>query len=198
MFRGAEMEVNTQTKVLYMVAVACVSVDAIAGFLERPRHKITGALSRLIARGLVDRREEGCFAASKAGAIIVAHGAEVPNGAPGTKAQARKRVRGTLRQRAWNVMRIQRVFTIRDVAMIASRGEGDPERNLQKWFLGLERAGYLGRMPRRQATGVPGSNGLVRYILQRDTGPASPLLSDTHGCIRDPNTGEDVACPKPA
>jgi hypothetical protein len=196
MCRGAEMEVNTQTKVLYMVAVACVTVDAIAAFLERPRHKITSALTRLIARGLVDRREEGCFAASEAGAIIVAHGAAVSNGAPDTRAAARRPMRGTLRQRAWNVMRIQRIFTIRGLAMVASRGNGDPEKNLQKWFLGLERAGYLDRMPQREATGVPGSNGLVRYRLKRDTGPASPVLSETHGCIRDPNTGEDMPCGK--
>jgi hypothetical protein len=188
------MESNTQTQVLYLVGNACLTIDVLASQLDLPRYKVAKAVARLSQRNLLARVEEGCFSATEAGLAMIANGDAVSNGAPSTAVAARKPFRGTLRQRAWNVMRIQPSFTIRHIAMVASAGTGNPEKNLQKWFLGLERAGYLSRLGQRQPGDRPGSNGCVRYRLARDTGPHAPVLSDVHGLIRDPNSGKDFPC----
>lgn len=192
------MENNTQTKVLYQVGTACLTIEKLAGSLNLPHHKVAKAIARLNQRGLLDRLEAGCFAATADGLAMIAEGEAVSNGAPTTADTARKPFSGTLRQRAWNVMRIQPSFTIRHIAMVASKGTGNPEKNLQKWFLGLERARYLARLGRREPGDRPGSNGCVRYRLVNDTGPFAPVLSETHCLIRDPNSGKDTPCSKHA
>lgn len=188
---------STQTQVLYAVGSACLAIDTLATGLDRPRHKIAKALMRLIQRGLIERKEEGCFTASAAGLEFIATGAEIPNGAPTTEVACRKPMRGTLRQRAWQAMKVQSGnFTLRTIAMLAAREEINPERDLHKWFRALEAAGYLQRQPRREAGTSPTSNGLLRFSLLRKTGDIAPIHSIAHGCIRDLNTGEDIPCKK--
>ncbi|GLS86655.1 hypothetical protein GCM10010873_16290 [Cypionkella aquatica] len=191
------VEASTQTQVLYGVGSACLSIDALAATIERPRYKIAKALHRLINRGLIERREEGCFTATAAGQAFIAGGAEIPNGAPTAEAACRKPVRGTLRQRAWQAMRVQSCsFTIRKIAMLAARDEVNAEQDLHKWYRALEAAGYLQRQPRREAGTATTSNGLLRFTLLRNTGNIAPVHSIKYGCIRDPNTGEDTPCTK--
>jgi hypothetical protein len=189
---------KTQTQALYAIGSACLDVDALTGLLDRPRHKVAKALNRLIERGLVERRKEGCFATSAQGQALIAANAEVPNGAPTTDLKPRRPYRNTLRQRAWTAMRIQRCFTVGEIAMLADRGQKDPEKDLLKWFNAMEAAGYLTRSARRVPGHASTSNGFVRFSLMKNTGVKAPVHSVRHGLLRDPNTGEDSPCRRPA
>lgn len=190
-------DVNPQTQVLYAVGAACLSVGNLVDGLGRPHRSIAAALQRLVARGLVERREAGCFTASAAGKVLIDAGAEIPNGAPGTAQAPRAVVRGTFRQRAWRAICTQQgCFTIPAIAMLAARGEVDPESDLRKWFGALEAAGYLQRQAQREPGTAPSSNGCLRFRLVKNTGFDAPVHSIRHGLVRDPNTGEDIPCRK--
>lgn len=197
MCRGAEMtEARLQTQVFELIRATCLPVEHLAGLLSEPRAQVARALAGLVQRGLAERQEQGCFIATEFGLNHVqAHGF-VARGAPNTRHARRAAVRGTLRQRAWNVMRMQSPFTIRAIAALASTDNPEAECALRNWFQALEVAGYLQREPRREAPTLRGSNGLLRYRLVRNTGMIAPVHSVQHGCIRDPNTGEDTPCRK--
>lgn len=188
-------ERTPQTVVLYAAQTACLDVDAFVDATGLPRAKISKALARLIERGLMERREQGCFAATLTGLQMVAEQAEVSRGAP-KQDKPRRPIRGTLRQRAWNVMRIQSPFSVRSVAMVAVKSEVNAESDLRKWFRALELAGYLQRQVRREAGTAPSSNGFVRYSLIRSTGMIAPIWSIERGCVRDLNLGKDFPCQK--
>ena len=197
MCRGAEMkEAPLQTEIIKAITAACLSADTLATAVGQPPSKVGRALSGLVLRGMAERREKGCFAATAFGLEHVAEHGFVARGAPKTKKSSRAAVRGTLRQRAWNVMRIQSPFTVRAIAALAAKDNPDAEHSLHKWFSALEVAGYLQREPRREAPQKPGSNGLLRYRLVKNTGMTAPVHSVEHGCIRDLNTGKDTPCLK--
>lgn len=197
MCRGAEMkEATLQTEIIKAIMSTCLNADALISALGQSRYKVARALSGLVDRGLAERREKGCFAATKLGIELLAEHGFLPVGAPISKGKSPIRRRGTVRQRAWNVMRIQAPFTIQGVTALASKNEEDRAQSLPEWFLALERAGYIRREVRREPHGRFGGHGLVRYRLIKDTGMLAPVHSAKYGCIRDPNTGEDTPCQK--
>ena len=197
MCRGVEMtEARLQTQMFDAIKSACLPVDHLANLVGEPRSKVARAMAGLVQRGLAERRVQGCFAATQAGFDHVEAFGFVARGGPTTKRGSRAAVRGTLRQRAWNVMRISSPFTIRSIAALAEKGNPNAEHSLQKWFTALEATGYLQREPRREVPQKRGSNGLRRYRLVKDTGMIAPIHSVEHDCIRDLNTGEDTPCKK--
>lgn len=197
MCRGAEMKAaSLQTEIFRAIKVACLNADAIAETIGQSRYKVMRGLSGLVDRGLVERKEHGCFLATELGlAIFAAHGF-VPFGAPVAKFQPPARRSGTMRQRAWNVMRIKSPFTLQEVQALAAQAEDQGAKSLPEWILALEKAGYIRREPRREAVGRNGGHGLIRYSLIRNTGMAAPVHSAKYDCVRDPNTGEDFPCKK--
>ena len=74
--------------------------------------------------------------------------------------------------------------------LVAQGGERDISSNIGKYLRGLERAGYLVRMPKREAGTALTSNGFARWWLpdDKDTGPRAPVLSVRKGTVYDPNT----------
>lgn len=195
MCRGAEMkEATLQTEIIRAIMSVCLSADALISALGQSRYRVRSALSGLVSRGLAERREKGCFVATKLGLEMLAEHGFLPVGAPIAKDNPPTRRRGTMRQRAWNVMRIQSPFTIQGVTALASKSEDDGAQSLPEWFLALERAGYIRREVRREPHGRFGGHGLVRYRLIKDTGMLAPVHSAKYACIRDPNTGEDTPC----
>ncbi|WP_221931106.1 hypothetical protein, partial [Telmatospirillum sp. J64-1] len=60
----------------------------------------------------------------------------------------------------------------------------------------LAEAGYLRRLPKRQPSDVPGSQGYVRYQLLLDTGPESPVARKRNGNweVYDRNTKQVLPC----
>lgn len=193
--RGAEMKAaSLQTEIFSAIKVACLNADAIAETIGQSRYKVTRGLSGLVDRGLVERKERGCFVATELGLATFAEHGFVPFGAPVAKFQPPTRRRGTMRQRAWNVMRIKSPFTLQGVQALAAQAEDQGAKSLPEWLLALEKAGYIRREPRREAAGRTGGHGLIRYRLIRNTGMLAPVHSAKYGCIRDPNTGEETPC----
>lgn len=176
------------------LADACVTIEVLARQMGLTHRQISNAARGLIVRGFVDRIEAGCFKLTEAGATAAAEGVIITSGPRRPHAKLRSAVRDTLRQRAWTAMRIQRRFTVRDIAMVSASGsERDAVENVSRFFRVLARAGYL-RVVGREPGTAPGSNGFVRYQLVRNTGPRVPVHSEKRGAIHDFNTEEDVAC----
>lgn len=86
------------------------------------------------------------------------------------------------RDRAWQSIRILRVFSLPDLVATAEIGED----NANKYVRGLERAGYLLRV-REKRNGCKG--GYAVWRLMRDTGPVAPRLQ-TNGATYDVNEHE--------
>lgn len=187
-------ELTLQTRLLRLVGDACLTLDDLAEQSGHTRHQVSAAMAKLVARGLVARVERGCFEVTAEGRTALQLGRVIKSGPRGAHTGRRSAVRDTLRQRAWNAMRMSRRFTIRDIAMVATRsGEGDPVENVSRFVRDLQRAGYVQRVGTEEGT-APTSNGFARFALVRDTGHRVPVYSAKHRAIRDFNTGEDVPC----
>ena len=184
-----------QTALFQVIIDTCLTVDDLMAAVGQTRTRVTRALSGLVVRGLAERREKGCYAATAAGLEHFAKHGHIVRGTHKLK-DIRVRVRGSLRQRAWNVMRIKSPFTIREVAALATVERKDAERSLYVWFRALEIAGFIRREPRRETSDLNGSNGWLRYRLMKNTGMAAPVHSAAKGVIHDPNTGKDTPCQK--
>lgn len=189
-------EAKVQTEIFAATRFACLSVEELTINLEYTRRVLVRSLAGMVLRGIVERREKGCYAATKFGLDLLEKHGFIPFGSPTTKKASRAAVRGTLRQRAWNVMRIQSPFTVRGVAALASKERSGAEHSLYKWFSALEAAGYIQREARRDTSNDHTGNGLLRFRLVQNTGMIAPIHSVEHGCIRDPNTGKDAPCTK--
>ena len=156
----------------------------------------------LAARGLVDRDEAGGYAITPAGVQHLRDDALFPSGAViGRDRTHRAHLRGTLRERAWRAMRMQRRFTIHDVLAVASRPtDRDPERGLQNYLHKLAATGYLIREPHKAPGTSPQSRGYTVFRLVRDTGELPPSIRKD-GTAHDRNearqTPELAACREP-
>lgn len=193
--QGAEMkEAPVQTEIIKAITSACLSADALARAVGQPPSKVGRALSGLVLRGLVERREMGCFSATKAGLELYAQHGFIPRRPPDRTSKPSSRRRGTAIQRAWNVMRIKSPFTVESVGALAANRMAQRCQSLNQWFNALERAGYLRRDKRREFSGSKRGVGRVVYWPTRDTGMLAPIHSRKLDCIRDPNTGEDTPC----
>jgi len=86
----------------------------------------------------------------------------------GVKGQVRTVSRAKAQTRAWQSMRILRIFTLPQIVITAEISHN----NLRKYARKLERAGYLHRLPHLNV-GRPGSH--IRYRLVQDSGPLAPM-----------------------
>lgn len=114
---------------------------------------------------------------------------------------------GGLRGRAWWLMRSTPRFTLDDLLLtLADGSEGDAPGNLGKYLRGLERAGVVKRLKRREPGASPTSPGHVIWRLARDLGPLAPVWrhKSSGGAVWDPNAGQllqplgSTAAPDPA
>jgi len=87
--------------------------------------------------------------------------------------------KGTVRERAWRVMRALRSFTLRRLCMIT----GGQRYNLGRYVRTLAACGYLKQEGREM--------GHNRWRLIKDTGPIPPVMKTVH-YIYDPNTKETL------
>lgn len=99
----------------------------------------------------------------------------------GTRTRVMKR-NPRARDRAWQSIRILRVFNLPDLVATAEIGE----ENAKKYVRGLERAGYLRRV-REKRNGCKGGHAAWRLV--RDTGRLAPRLQ-TNGITYDVNEHE--------
>ncbi len=183
-----------QTRVLRALPDACKTLRVLSRELALTHRQVSDAASALIGKGLVERVEAGCFQLTWEGEQAVADGFAITSGPNAPHDGARRPMRDTLRQRAWNAMRIQRSFTINDLLMASTHGtERDAVSNLQRYLGALARAGVVRRMRRRAAGTRPTSNGFLKYQLLRDLGEIAPTIRPASGVLHDHNSGEELA-----
>lgn len=98
-------------------------------------------------------------------------------------ANSKARPAKDIRQRAWQAMRILKVFTAYDIQATAEVGRD----NLKKYIQALAETGYLRKLKERQSGR---SMGHAKWRLVRDSGPKHPIARRDGSGVFDPNTGE--------
>lgn len=188
-------ETTHQTKVLHHLGDnTCKTIDAIATELGLKHRQISWIAKKLIDKGYLERVELGCFQLTVAGQQAVSDGVQITSGPNAPHSKAKEPSRNTLRQRAWNIIRIQRRFTIPDLQTTATIGDEKlAENNLQRYCNVLCKAGVLRRLPRRQKGTAHGSNGFAQFVLVRDLGAIAPVYRANAKSIFDHNSGEEFS-----
>lgn len=88
--------------------------------------------------------------------------------------------KGTLRQKAWNVMRMKDMFTVSDIMETVCDGtEKNAEGNIRQYCKALQRAGILKITQRTKS-----------YFLPKGQGPLCPAYNRAENYVLDRNTGE--------
>ncbi|KZL29439.1 hypothetical protein [Pseudovibrio sp. WM33] len=178
---------------------ACRTMDELDAQLDLSRRQISKGATKLIFRGLAERVEAGCYQLTEAGTCAVKGNVTLTSGPiMPDRGKSRAPQRSTLRQRAWNIMRMGEAFTVPDLLMAAQEGtEKTADNNLHRYINALGRLGYLLEMPRRAAGTKLTSNGFKRWRLLKDTGPVAPVWRPQSKTLFDHNlgnSGEVVSC----
>lgn len=171
---------------------ACRTIDDLDARLPLSRRQISDGAGMLIMRGLMERIEVGCYQLTADGRAAAASGRVISSGPiRPDRGRCRAPQTGTLRQRAWNAMRMGGAFTIGDLVMAGCDGsEKSAASNLQRYLKSLVRAGYVAELPVRARGTKQTSNGFKRYRLLRDTGPVAPVWRPSKHDLFDHNLGD--------
>jgi hypothetical protein len=146
---------------------------------------VRDACKRLAARGLM-QSVEGLHGITEAGGQALAGGAEVVSGP--SKGGCVERYKGSVRAKAWRVLRIRRKVGLDDLLPLVLAPQATKEdetrtrQNLDRYLWALTLAGFLHELPRR--------GGPARWMLVRDTGPCAPAWNKAQRTVTDANTGE--------
>lgn len=181
---------TNQTRILHGIGDDRMTLAGIAAEIGLSHAQASQAAALLVLRGYLERLAPGLFTLTPSGRAARDAGVRIESGVTGPTRASRKPKRATIRQRAWNAMRIKRSFTVPDlVTVVARAGDGDVAENLRRYVSALTRAGYLERAARRQQGTAPGSNGYPVYSLVRDTGEIAPVISQACPVVHDFNGG---------
>lgn len=178
------------TAIVALAHLDCVDIDILVHHTGMERKNIANACGVLVDRELIERIKPGCYKLLPAGLLLIEDGGEVKSGPRGERA-ARQHT-GTLRVKSWRAMRQRKKFSLGDIIVLVANGDEKAiEGNLGKYVRALERAGYLNRMARREPGTAITSNGYIRYLLVRDSGPLAPVWRPSKATVYDPNTQEE-------
>lgn len=182
-----------QTLILRHVGPACLTVAQLAEQLHLTTDQVGQAARLLIRRGLLERVARGCFQLTDSGIAAAAAGVEITSGPANLKERKiPPRTRASLQQRAWNVMRLRRRFTVPElVTCAAGPRDAGPDDTVQRYLRALARAGYAAAVDKR-AEGRRDALCKV-YTLLKDTGHIAPSVVRRGKAVFDHNTGEEVA-----
>jgi hypothetical protein len=156
--------------------------------------KATGqAAGKLVARGLIERTERGCFQITAAGTAFLAAG-DTLTSAPRRPFSKGRKTSDTRRERLWRAIRARAaggVFSAGDLLPLAlTEGENEVAALAEaalycRW---LARAGVL--LPRRRQAreaGVAPGVGARTYSLVYNLGPLAPEIRRAAQAVYDPN-----------
>lgn len=136
----------------------------------------------LRSRGLIHTTDDNMHGLTAAGQEWIQAGGFLPCQRAGRSATSEGR---TLRQKAWNVLRMTDMATVGDLLRTVCDGdEKGAEDNLRNYCRALCRAGILGKTARTGA-----------YYLrpEANTGPKSPAYNRAAKSVTDRNTGKSVS-----
>lgn len=167
----------------------CRTVEELAAATGIDRKQVAKSCGILKTRGLAERRRAGCYRLTEAGRIA---DRAVRSGPTGKHTGRRGANRApSLRERIWRALRSLHKASLPELLQVASLGdEKDAASNARRYLGWLEQAGYIARLRTREPGTAPTSNGFVRWLLVRDSGPLPPRRSTRDGGLFDPNTGE--------
>lgn len=150
------------------------------------------AAARLIDRGYLEREERGCFSLTASGHIAAKNKMKIVSGPRGPLKGSRKPTADGIRQRAWNVMRIKRSFTLPDLLLVVATGaERNAQVSLQEFLRALRKSGHIG-LTGRLVDGTRHGQRYREYQLVRNTGHYAPSLVRSETAVLDNNTGAEV------
>ncbi len=172
----------------------CITEARMVALTGYDAGAVESCCMKLRKHGLLVKTARGCHKLTPAGVEAFKQGAKLRSGPKG-KLTGRKVIPGTVRTRAWAAIRIAGRASIPDVIMLAAEGgEKNIANNIGKYFSALERAGYLRQLRVRDPGTAPTSNGHVRWMLIRNSGPEAPVWRVEARTVYDPNTEEEFSC----
>ncbi|MDE6735767.1 MAG: hypothetical protein K2J64_09910 [Desulfovibrio sp.] len=136
----------------------------------------------LLSHGLLHTVEGRMHGLTAAGKELAKNGGWIPCQRAGRAATSRGR---TLRQRAWNVLRMAEQTTVPDLLRVVCEGDEErAEENLRNYCRALYLAGILGKTRRTGA-----------YFLrcEANTGDKAPAYNRESKTVTDRNTGRTVS-----
>jgi len=170
-----------------------VSLDQLQNHTQLERKRIVNSADILVRRGFIDRNSPGRYRLTEFGTASLAAGMSMTSGPKGSS--PRKKTWG-LRQKAWNVIRNKRKFTLDDIRLTVCQGdERNARSNLGKYIRSLVLSGYLKVLPRKAKGNKPSSNGQQVYLLMNNTGRQAPVWRQANRSVFDPNTKEEYPLP---
>lgn len=182
-----------QIAVLGNMSTEAITLDTLSQRLPMiARPSVIAATGRLVARGLVERQEDGVYQLSQAGVTALKDGLKI--GGDPYKRRKAPVYADSLRQRAWRAMQLEGRFTIGSLAQLAIRNERDGEDSIRRFCLALTRAGYLAELPTRVPGEAAGSNGFKQWRMIRDTGDIAPRYVAATRAFHDRNDGKVYLC----
>ena len=102
---------------------------------------------------------------------------------------SRTRNENTLYARLWRAMRIKERFTTSDLLEIAvNEDDKNPLPAAGRYLRALECSGFITRLPKWKKGTTTTSGGFVRYMLVRNNGHLSPLITKDQTEVFDPNS----------
>lgn len=181
------------TQVLTEIGEGNSDLDRLAAVTQRPKKAVVKAVQVLKQHGLVLTRNgrsaetggfaPGQYALTDAGRQAAASGLEIRPGKTGER--PRQRTAG-LRERIWWHLHTHRVATLTE--LLNTHAEGNEKAahvNAYKYLTGLEAAGIIRRLDKRQPARQ--SKGRVIWTRVLDLGPKAPVVRPRAREVYDPN-----------
>lgn len=172
----------------------CITEARMVELTGLTAKQVDHAALKLRKHELLEKTGQGCHKLTDSGREAAAAGKTLRSGP--RKWTGVKLHKDSLRVRVWRAMRIRRKFSIPDLeVLVAEGGEKDMTSNIGKYIRALEKAGFLIKLPKREAGNAATSNGFVRWWLpdDKDTGPMAPMWRTSKGTVYDPNTEQEHA-----
>lgn len=178
-----------------VVAISFAELSKVTGFTSL---QIRNACYELKKRAYIDHRlysdgkvKPGHYVLTELGKHVIAAGLDKTKFKPGprTPPTHRKGKQGTLRERAWRLLRIKQSASVNELLatlMDADSTMQSAETNLNRYFVGLLRAGYVVEQKRTSAL----KKSDKQYFLTRNSGPLAPILKKTSCQVYDQNQGK--------
>lgn len=173
----------------------CATTREVAEAAGLDPKVVANRIQRLRQRGFAEIRRAGCYRRTGLGRAVVDSAAadlQRTKRRPLTQAAPRRPKRRTFFDRAWWVLRTERKATLGELLTVMDFGDRNPN-TVGAYLRALWRAGYLEVTAHRAAGATPTSNGHLRWVLTKDTGPLAPVVQRARGRVWDANSKSFVA-----